>query len=91
MGFEPIVKNARPLISLQEQLINIREDGNLLAEFQQKPLHKQWMGLTNEYHDLVRAANTRLLPFGFMCLCEISFSAMTAFKTKCQNKLNTEL
>ena len=46
MGFEPICsryKNATPLIGLQKT--DIREDANLLAEFQQKPLHKLWMGL----------------------------------------------
>lgn len=29
-------------ISLQEQLIDIREDGNLIDEFQEEPLHSVW-------------------------------------------------
>uniref|UniRef100_K7FR34 DUF4371 domain-containing protein n=1 Tax=Pelodiscus sinensis TaxID=13735 RepID=K7FR34_PELSI len=73
----PFVKNIK---ILQVQLIDIREDGNLLAEFQQKPLHNWWMGLKNEYPDLVSAANNALLPFG----------SMTAIKTKYRNKLNLE-
>jgi len=29
------------------------KNGNLLAEFQQKPLHNTWMRLKNESHNLV--------------------------------------
>ncbi|KAG6925167.1 zinc finger BED-type containing 5 [Chelydra serpentina] len=89
----PFVKNINMqhlLISLQEQLIDIREDGNLLPEFQQKPLHNWWMGLKNEYHDLVSTVNDALLPFGSTYLCEVFFSALTAIKTKYRNKLNLE-
>lgn len=35
------------LISLHEKLIDIGEDGNLPAEFQQNPLHNWRMGLKN--------------------------------------------
>ncbi|KAG6921210.1 zinc finger BED-type containing 9 [Chelydra serpentina] len=48
------------------------------------------MGLKNEYHDLVSTANDALFPFGSTYLCEVSFSAMTAIKTKYQNKLNLD-
>uniref|UniRef100_K7F2Y8 DUF4371 domain-containing protein n=1 Tax=Pelodiscus sinensis TaxID=13735 RepID=K7F2Y8_PELSI len=86
----PFVKNIKMQhLSLQEQLIDMREDGNLLAEFQQKPLHNWWMGLKNEYYDLVSAANDALLPFG-STYCVVSFSSMTAIKTKYLNKLNLE-
>lgn len=45
----PFVKNIKMqhLISLRENLIDIREDGNLQAEFQQNPLHNWRMGLKN--------------------------------------------
>ena len=45
----PFVKNIKMqhLISLHENLIDIREDGNLQAEFQQNPLHNWRMGLKN--------------------------------------------
>lgn len=45
----PFVKNIKMqhLISLHEELIDIREDGNLQAEFQQNPLHNWRMGLKN--------------------------------------------
>lgn len=48
------------------------------------------MGLENGYHTLVSTANKTLLPFGSTYLCERSFSAMTAIKTKYWNKLNLE-
>lgn len=32
---------------------NIMRNGNLLVEFQEKPLYNTWMGLENEYHNLV--------------------------------------
>ncbi|KAG6934016.1 hypothetical protein G0U57_017958 [Chelydra serpentina] len=40
------------------------------------------MGLKNECHDLVSTANDALIPFGSTYLCEVSFSALTAIKTK---------
>lgn len=45
----PFVKNIKMqhLISLCEELIDIGEDGNLQAEFQQNPLHNWRMGLKN--------------------------------------------
>lgn len=35
---------------------------NLLAEFQQKPLHNTWMRLKNESHNLVSTVIYELLP-----------------------------
>uniref|UniRef100_K7GJS8 DUF4371 domain-containing protein n=1 Tax=Pelodiscus sinensis TaxID=13735 RepID=K7GJS8_PELSI len=75
----PFVKHIK---ILQEQQIDIREDGNLLVKFQHKPLHNWWMRLKNKYRDLVSAANDALLPFGSTYLCEVSFLAITAIKTK---------
>jgi hypothetical protein len=46
------------------------------------------MGLKNEYHGLVSVANNALLPFGSTYLREAFSSAMTAIKTRYQNKLN---
>lgn len=43
-------------IGLQEQLADIKQDGNLQAELHQKSLHCCWMGLKNERCDLVSAA-----------------------------------
>lgn len=45
------------LISLHEGLIDIREDGNLQAEFQQNLLHNWRMEFENYYHDLVSPVN----------------------------------
>jgi len=47
------------------------------------------MGMKNEHEDLASAASDAL---SFRCtyLCKLSFQAMTAIKTKYQNKLNLE-
>ena len=51
-------------VSLQEQVADIMKNGNLLAEFQQKPLHNTWMRLKNESHNLVSTVIDELLPVG---------------------------
>ena len=51
-------------VSLQEQVADIMRNGNLLAEFQQKPLHNTWMRLKNESHNLVSTVIDELLPVG---------------------------
>lgn len=43
------------------------------------------MGLKNEYPDLVNTANDVLFAFRFMCLCEVSFSAMAAIHSRFQH------
>jgi len=68
-------------ISLEEQLIDIREDGHLLAQSPAKPLQKLWKGQKNEYRNLVTAGNDALLPLRSTHLREASFSAMTPIKT----------
>lgn len=77
-------------IAFQEQLIDIQEDTNLKATFHEKALHSWWIGLKNEYPDLVIAATNALLPFGSTYLCEQTFSAMVDLKTRKRNKLNLE-
>lgn len=34
-------------VGLQEQVADIMRNGNLVSEFQQKPLHNTWMRLKN--------------------------------------------
>lgn len=60
-------------ISLKEQGIDTREDGHLPAQFQAQTLQNLWMGLKNEYHDLVSTGNIVLLPLGSTHLYEVSF------------------
>lgn len=78
------------MISLQEPLIDIGEDGNLLAEFQQKTLHNWWMEMKNNYEDLESIPSIAIFPFGSMPLCMVSFfpPAITLIKIKYQNNRN---
>lgn len=57
----------------QEQEADIMGDGNLLPEFQQKPWHNTWMGLKNEYYNLVSTAIYELLPLVSAYLFEVPF------------------
>lgn len=54
------------VINLQ-QLLEIRGDENILAEFRQKTLYNFRVGLKNEYCHLVPPSDA-LLPFG-ACIC----------------------
>lgn len=68
-------------ISLQEQMIDIREDENFLAEFQEQSLRNWWVAIKNEYHELTSKANDTLLPVRSMYFCEVSFLALTDIKS----------
>lgn len=69
-------------ISLQEQLIDMREDGNLKVNFEQNLCiiggwHRK---LNNECHDLMSRAHRASHPSGSRYFHEASFSAVTALK-----------
>lgn len=60
MDFESICLNTETeclTISLQEQMIDISEDRNFLAQFQQQTLYNWWVGIKNEYNELISKAN----------------------------------
>ena len=63
-------------VSLQEQVADIMRNGNLLAEFQQKPLHNSWMGLKNKSHNLGSTAVYELPPLGSTRLLEVPFQLL---------------
>lgn len=46
-----------------------------------------WLGLAEEYPNLVKKATYLLLPFSTTHLCEQAFSAMAAIKSKARNGL----
>lgn len=83
------IKMQHLLISLHEPLIDIREDGNLLAEFQQKTLHNWWLEMKNNCEDLVSSASMAVcLDQCIVAWYLFSTPAITAIKTKHQNNLN---
>lgn len=69
-------------ISLQEQLIDMREDGNLKVNFEQNLcIIGGWhWKLKNECQDLMSGAQNAPHPSGSRYLCEAPFSAVTALK-----------
>lgn len=77
-------------ISLQEQLIDMRKDGNLKVNFEQNlSIIGGWCWkLKTECHDLMSRAHNAPRPSGSRYLHEAFFSAVTAFKTEYWNKPN---
>lgn len=77
-------------ISLHEELIDMREDGNLKVNFEQNLyIIGGWhWKLKNECHGLMSRAHNAPRPSGSRYLHEAFFSAVTAFKTEYWNKLN---
>lgn len=56
------------LVSAQEQLIEIMEDGNVSPEFQKKRLDSCWMGLKNKNCVLIIASDALLFVFEVSCV-----------------------
>lgn len=56
---------------MQEQGTDIMRNENLLAEFQQNPLHNTRVGLKNEHHNFVSTPTYELLPLGSTYLLQI--------------------
>lgn len=77
-------------ISLHEELIDMREDGNLKVNLEQNLcIIGGWhWKLKNECHGLMSRAHNAPRPSGSRYLHEAFFSAVTAFKTEYWNKLN---
>lgn len=74
---------------LHEELIDMREDGNLKVNFEQTQIIGGWhWKLKNECHGLTSRAHNAPRPSGSRYLHEAFFSAVTAFKTEYWNKLN---
>ena len=73
-----------PQLSFQEheQLIELSSDGALQLQFKRKPLADFWTESLTSYTVLAKQALRVLMPFATTYLCEASFSAMAAVKTK---------
>ncbi|KAM9305440.1 protein FAM200B [Gastrophryne carolinensis] len=71
----------------EEQLLEIANDGGLKSTFE-TTLPVFWIKAMPEYPEIATTALKSLLPFPTSYLCEAGFSAVTATKTKQQNKLD---
>uniref|UniRef100_A0A3B4ZRM2 HAT C-terminal dimerisation domain-containing protein n=1 Tax=Stegastes partitus TaxID=144197 RepID=A0A3B4ZRM2_9TELE len=74
----------------EEELVDLSCDRTLKARFQQVPCADFWPSLSREYPELTAEAMRILLPFPTTCLCELSFSTLTAIKTKYRARLHVE-
>ena len=71
----------------EEELIDIRNDGNLKVMYKGMPLSEFWIKIRNRYSCIGDKAVTILLQFSTSYMCEIGFSILTSIKTKKRERL----
>ena len=74
----------------EDELVVLSCDRTLKARFQQVSHVDFWPSLSREYPELTAQAMQVLLPFPTTYLCELSFSTLTAMKTKYRACLHVE-
>ena len=72
----------------EEELIDIRNDGNFKLMHKQMPLDEFWIRIQNEYPYVGKKAIVLLLQFSTSYLCESGFSVLTNIKTKKRERLH---
>ena len=74
----------------EEELLELSCDGSQRIRFCQSAHIDFWASIKEEYPELFAAASKVLLPFPTTYLCEASFSALTAMKTKYRARMHVE-
>nr|XP_055055877.1 zinc finger BED domain-containing protein 5-like [Misgurnus anguillicaudatus] len=77
-------------LSGKAELLELSSDRTLRMKFNQQTLSEFWPMVEKEYKEVALQAMRLLLPFPTTYLCEASFSAMMAIKTKYRARLNVE-
>ena len=71
----------------EEELIGIRNDGNIKLLHREMPLDEFWIKIQNEYPNIGEKALAILLQFSTTYLCETAFSILTNLKTRKRERL----
>jgi len=81
-------------LQIQEEFVELRNDGTLKIKFTEVPLDDFWIAVKEEYPRISDKAITVLLPFCTTYLCELSFSSLVLIKNEkrsCLKGLDQEL
>ena len=73
---------------LQEQFIDLVNDGNARRLFSEKSCSDFWIKMAQTYPDISKMALKVLIPFPTTYECESAFSALLAIKPKARNRLD---